>query len=327
MNQSVLIVGAGQIGFAAAKAFVSEGANVCVLARSQPRWNVKGARFQRYVAGEDVAPRADVVVDTIAYDAPDVARYDPGVVGRLIAISSASVYCDAQGRTLDEAAQHGFPDFPDPITEENATVPAGPQTYSTRKIRMEDRAFAAFGNRATILRPCAIYGSYSRHPREWWFVKRMRDGRARIPLTHEGHSRFQTSSVALIGAFAVAAARRALGGVYNLADACAPNVLAIGQTLARYCGAEPDFHAMVGTPAGAVGRTPWSIPGPFVVDGSKAMAGGHLQPTMYERHAAETVQWLLSCDIDNWRTAFPQLAAYPWDLFDYAAEDAFFKAS
>jgi hypothetical protein len=54
-------------------------------------------------------------------------------VGALVVVSSASVYRDAAGRTLDEAAASGFPELPVPIPETQPTVEPGAATYSTRK--------------------------------------------------------------------------------------------------------------------------------------------------------------------------------------------------
>ena len=103
-------------------------------------------------------------------------------VGTLIVISSASVYRDAEGRSLDEAASGGFPDLPVPIGEDQPTVSPGPQTYSTRKAALEQALLENSRRPVTILRPCAIHGEGSRHPREWWFVKRILDGRREVPL-------------------------------------------------------------------------------------------------------------------------------------------------
>jgi hypothetical protein len=52
----------------------------------------------------------------------------------------------------------------------------------------------------TILRPCAIHGTHSSDPREWWFVKRMLDGRPFIPSAYEGKSSIHTGAVANIAA-------------------------------------------------------------------------------------------------------------------------------
>ncbi|MXP32713.1 reductase [Erythrobacter jejuensis] len=262
-----------------------------------------------------------MVVDSIAYDADDIARYDPGAIGRLIAISSASVYCDAKGRTLDEAAQNGFPDFPGPIAEDQATVAGGPETYSTRKIRMEQEAQERFGDRASILRPCAIHGPWSRHPREWWFVKRLLDGRTRIPLAISGQSRFQTTAARTIGEFACHTAIGDHSGIYNIADADSPSVREIGEAIATYLEKQAKWVECEDYPEKGVGRTPWSIPAPMLVSGDKAAATGFDTARPY-RHGSDGFDWLAQQPRDDWRTAFPQLAAYPWDLFDYAAEDA-----
>ena len=323
MARSVAIIGAGQIGYAAWHCLGDEGHMATVHARSEPGW-LSGFddHFRSYELDKDRPPEAEVVFDTIAFDAEDVERYDPDRVGRLILVSSASVYCDDEGRTLDEAAQNGFPEFRQPIRETQATVAAGPETYSTRKIRMEERARELFGDRATILRPCAVYGPNSRHPREWWFVKRMLDGRRRIPLACAGASQFQTTNADLIGDFVVAAAEDGLGGTYNIADANSPSVSEIGQAIAHLLDVDVQFECFEGYPEGSVGRTPWSVPRPFVIDGRKAAKDGRLAKVTYENEAEEAVNWLREINPEDWRAVFPQMTVYPWDLFDYAAEDA-----
>lgn len=323
MGKSIAIIGAGQIGFAVAAEFRLMDWNVTVHARSKPPWHDRDmAEFQPYELGDGPAPLADVVVDTIAYDAGDIDRYDPDEVERLIVISSASVYCDDQGRTLDEAAQNGFPEFDGPITEKQSTVAPGPQTYSTRKVRMEQRAIELFGDRATILRPCAIYGPYSRHPREWWFVKRMLDGRARIPLAFGGASQFQTTAASSIARFVSHSAENSVGGTFNIADATAPSVLEIGEAIASLLGRGCEFLVPDGAPRDGVGQTPWSVPRPMIIDGMKAANEANLAAVTYGAEARDSVQWLRDLNPADWRAAFPQLAAYPWELFDYAAEDA-----
>lgn len=324
MARSVAIVGAGQIGFAAAFAFRDRGWDVCVYARSKPQWHDRLLfRFKPHTLGNDSAPAADVVLDTIAFDAEDIERYDPETVGRLIVISSASVYRDDEGRTLDEAAQNGFPDFSGPITEEQATVAPGPDTYSTRKVRMENKALELFGDRATILRPCAIYGPWSRHPREWWFVKRMLDERRRIPLIHGGRSQFQTTDVNDIAYFAVDVAEQGLSGIYNVADEGCPTVVEIGEVLGWGFDNPPELALVEAS--GLLGRTPWSVEKPFTVSNTKMIAAGYDLPSTYGSGVLMAGEWLRDFPPADWRASFPQLAAYPWDLFDYAAEDAYLE--
>lgn len=322
MTRSVAIIGAGQIGYAAGRAFDWNDWHFSVHSRSKPAWlGQKTERFSEYRLGEHPAPVADVVFDTIAYDAEDIDRYDPDKVGRLIVVSSASVYCDDRGRTLDEAAQNGFPEFEGPITEDQTTVAPGPETYSTRKVRMEQRALELFGERATILRPCAIYGPWSRHPREWWFVKRLLDGRTRIPLAFEGESIFHTTSARSVGSLAAFCAIGRYAGAFNIADDFAPDVKLIGQQIAETLDKRVQFYLLEGAPQGTIGRTPWSIPKPFEISCKRAFKAGFDDFDIYV-HPDETIDWLRELHPSDWRAAFPQLAAYPWDLFDYEAEDA-----
>lgn len=325
MARSVAIIGAGQIAYGAWYCLGDDlDIGSQIYARSEPQWLGEfSSDFRPYQLGQNAAPEADVVLDTIAFDAEDIDRYDPDKVGRLIVVSSASVYCDSHGRSLDEAKANGFPEFNGPITEQQQTVAAGPGTYSTRKVRMENRAIELFGDRATILRPCAIYGRYSRHPREWWFVKRLLDGRTQVPLAMRGESRFQTTNADLIGDFVVGTVEHGLGGIYNLSDATSPSVLEIGRSIARMMDKEANLIPVDDYPSHFVGRTPWAVPKPFIVDGTKAAADAGLARVTYDIEAKDTVNWLAELNPADWRSAFPQLAAYPWDIFDYEAEDCF----
>lgn len=325
MGGSIAIIGTGQIGYACAQAFGLNGWHVTILARNRPDWMIEGVAHQPHDVKSDPAPSADVILDTIAFDAEDIARYDPDKIGRLIVVSSASVYCDARGRTLDEAAQNGFPEFDGSITEDQSTVAPGPATYSTRKVRMENAAHEVFGDRATILRPCAIHGPWSRHPREWWFVKRVLDGRTRFPLAFGGASQFQTTSTRTIGLAALATGEMGVGGTFNLADDDSPTVAKIGHAIAQALGKQADISAFDSSPKGTVGRTPWSIPHPIKVSGALAaeVLGVHSLPYSFAIDPA--ADWLRDHNPENWRITFPQLAAYPWDLFDYDAEDAYFR--
>lgn len=100
-----------------------------------------------------------------------------GRIGSAVAISSASVYADERGRTLDEATDlASFPDFPVPIPETQRTVEPSEEAYSTRKVAME-RSLIEGPLSATIVRPCAIHGPGAAWSREWHFVKRALDGR------------------------------------------------------------------------------------------------------------------------------------------------------
>jgi nucleoside-diphosphate-sugar epimerase len=141
------------------QALIEHGARIAVLDRNNP-----GGLATALGAG------TDALIDTFALNLDHAHQLIAvqGSVGNFIVISSSSVYRDGLGRTLDEASQNGFPQLPDPIPETHPTVDPGPTTYSTRKIALERHLLDESATPVTILRPCAISGVGSRHPREWW---------------------------------------------------------------------------------------------------------------------------------------------------------------
>ena len=270
---------------------------------------------------------ADALIDVTAYG-PDHARQLLDIqrgVGAFVVVSSSSVYRDDNGRTLDEAERNGFPDLPEPIRETQPTVAPGPETYSTRKVSLERVLLDAAVAPVTILRPAAISGPGSIHPREWWFVKRVLDGRKMIPLAYAGKSRFHTSSVANIAE----ATRVALGApgtrILNIADPSAASVAEIAALIARHMGYAGRIVELAGDAfPPKIGRTPWSGPRPFVLDGAAAAALGYCPATTYARSVGSTCDGLVEAAAGkDWRALFPVLAGYSYDHFDYPAEDAF----
>jgi nucleoside-diphosphate-sugar epimerase len=269
---------------------------------------------------------ADVLVDTTAYNRNHGSQLIAvqGSIGRFVVISSASVYRDGFGRTLDEATQTGFPELPDPIPETHPTVDPGPATYSTRKVALERHLLDHASAPITVLRPCAIHGLNSRHPREWWFVKRMLDRRPTIPLAYRGTSHFHPSAAANIAALVCVATETLGSHVLNIADPDTPPVAEIAAFIARHLDYQgriielddPSYPPLIG-------RTPWSLPRPFVVDCQAALALGYSPAVTYADSIGATCDWLVA-DAANgdWKERYPVLASYPRNHFDYTAEDA-----
>ncbi len=122
MAKTALIVGgAGQIGQAASTALVADGWRVIAGRRHaeavQPVDGVETLVFDRNEPGalaKAVAGGVDALIDTVAYDETHARQLleIEADVGALVVVSSASVYCDDKGRTLDEAGETGFPRFP-----------------------------------------------------------------------------------------------------------------------------------------------------------------------------------------------------------------------
>ncbi|MGK9171236.1 NAD-dependent epimerase/dehydratase family protein [Inquilinus limosus] len=332
-RRAFIVGGTGQIGRAVAAELLGRGWRVTIAARGgRPRPEDllrQGAEFVAVDRDEPgalakaIGGGADAVIDTVAYDEGHARQWlaIEADVGAFVVISSASVYRDDGGRTLDEARDTGFPELPEPITEAQPTVAPGPATYSTRKVALERTLLDHARRPVTILRPCAIHGTHSVHPREWWFVKRMLDGRPFIPLAYEGKSRFHTSAVANIAALAATALDHPGSRILNAADPEALSVAEIGRLIAahmryggRIIGLGPDAP-------GDVGLSPWSIPRPFIVDMRAAAALGYTPRMTYRQAVGPLCDWLAGQDTEAWQAAFPALANYPWPLFDYAGED------
>jgi nucleoside-diphosphate-sugar epimerase len=329
-QHAFIIGGSGQIGRAVAAGLLDRGWRVTLAARGGRALPgdllARGAAFvtlDREVPGalgKALGSGADAVIDTVAFDEAHAWQLLAleADVGAFAVVSSASVYRDADGRTLDEATQNGFPELPVPITEVQPTVAPGPATYSTRKAALERTLLDRARRPVTILRPAAIHGLHSSHPREWWFVKRMLDGRPFIPLAYEGRSRFHPTAVANIAALVATALERPGSRILNIADPEALTVAEIGTLIAARMGYA---GRIVPLASDSIGLSPWSIPRPFVLDTRAAVALGYTPCTTYRDAVGPVCDWLSRQDVDAWEAAFPVLAAYPWPLFDYAGED------
>jgi len=325
MRSAVILGGTGQIGTAISNRLISLGWSVTVTSRNKPSGKQSAQHDIVDASSLDSLAKAftkpvDLLVSCVAYDSDDALRLLSVAdnVGRIVAISSASVYRDSKGRTLDESRESGFPVFDGPMDENTITVAPGPQTYSTRKMAMEASLVEQEVVPVNILRPCAVHGPFSCHAREWWFVKRILDGRTKIPLAYGGKNQFHTSSVEAIADSVVLSADGELPTIANVCDADSPSVVDIGQTIMRAMNAEVEFIGLDNEDYPPVaGATPWSLPKQFTLTSA---APSKLR---YADTAHTTVEWLAREVNDrNWKQMLPHLAHYPYDHFDYSVDDA-----
>jgi nucleoside-diphosphate-sugar epimerase len=249
-------------------------------------------------------------------------------VGAIVAMSSASVYADADGRTLDEAqGDDDFPELPVPVPEDQPTVPPGDGTYSTKKVQLERILLENERLPAVIVRPCAIYGRGDRMAREWHFVKRALDRRPYVVLANRGVGHFHTTASENIGELVrlVAAAPRT--DVFNCGDPDPPTLLEIVSLIARETGHRfTEVLLPAGYERGELGATPWSVPKPLLVDMSKAERElGYRPATTWADALPRQVEWLIEATRDrDWREVLPRGAQYL--KFDYDAEDELVRA-
>ena len=186
---------------------------------------------------------------------------------------------------------------------------------------MEQRLISNAKCAVNILRPGAIYGPFSKHAREWFFVKRLLESRRHILLAYEAQSKFHTTSVDNIAAGIFACSRGRLPIYTNVLDPIAPTVGQIGKAIMSILGIEANIIGLPGQGfPPKLGRSPWSIPKPFVGEPS----ANYVSAGNYADLVGSAIKHLRdNVDLQGWKTALPQLAAYPFDLFDYEAEDEF----
>ncbi len=276
------------------------------------------------------ANEIDVLVDVIPFRSADAEQLLAlgKRVGAVIAISSASVYTDEQGHSLDEATgPDDLPRLPVPIPEGQPTLPPGDGSYSTGKAAIEQALLERSPVPATVIRPCAIYGSGDRQAREWHFVKRVLDGREVVVLAYEGESRFHTTSSENLGELIRCCADRPGTRALNCGDPSPPTLLEISRAVAGAMEHGWEEALLPGEPEGVVGRTPWSVPEshPFVVDMSAAEREvGYRPRTDYGNGVRAACKWLVDATRGrDWRDVLPSYARYYGELFDYAAEDEY----
>jgi nucleoside-diphosphate-sugar epimerase len=330
VGKTVVVLGvSGQIGTAVARRMLAAAWSVRGLhdgTRPLPD-DLAGVRVALGDRDDDavlagiMADGADAVVDTIAYHsrhARQLLAHAAGI-GALVVISSVDVYADEQGRSVNTGPAH----LPVPTSESQPLVPADDSTYGGGKVMLERILLDAATVPVIALRPAAVSGPHGRHLREWWFIKRVLDGRHVVPLRYGGRSQFHPTSTANIAALALHCIGRGNTEVLNIADPDCPTVHQIADLVA-----DAMHHKWRVVPLsedespGPVGETPWSGPAPLIFDTSRALATGYRPATSYaDGMPALVAAALREVAGRDWRTVYTVLAGYPGDQFDYPAED------
>ena len=333
-RRAFLVGGTGKTGRVLAQRLLETGWDVVVASRGERPVDADVQHVTLDRADTDalrasLGDGVDSLVDFVAFQRAHAEQLLSlnGLVRSLVVISSASVYADAEGRSLDEIRAGEEARFRVPLTEREPTVRAGDETYSTRKRAIEQTLLAQTEIPATLVRAGAIYGPGDLNSREWYFAKRALDGRRVVVLGYRGASRFQPTSVHNLAELIRLAAERPGRRLLNCGDPEAPTVAEIGRHIATAMKHDWAEVLLPGPPQDGVGENPWGVPRPFVLDMAEAeLEVGYRPATTYARAVGETCEWLVAAtEGRDWREVLTGVARLYSDQFDYEAEDAFVR--
>ena len=333
-RRAFLVGGTGKTGRVLARRLLETGWDVAVASRgerpvSEDVQHVALDRSDTDALRAALGDGVDALVDFVAFEPAHAEQLLSlaGLARSLVVVSSASVYADSEGRGLDEIPDGADARWRVPLTEREPTVPAGDETYSTRKRAIEEILLAQRDIPATLVRAGAIYGPGDLSSREWYFVKRALDDRRAVVLAHRGESRFQQTSVHNLAELIRLAAERPGRRLLNCGDPGAPTVVEIGRHIAAAMQREWSEVLLPGPPQGSVGDNPWGVPRPFVLDMNEAeFEVGYRPVTAYANAVGETCEWLVSAtEGRDWREVLTGVARLYEGQFDYEAEDALLR--
>jgi nucleoside-diphosphate-sugar epimerase len=328
-RRAFLLGGSGQTGRALIPRLRERGWEVVVGSRGEHELtpgveHVQVDRADTDALRQALGVGADVLVDFVAFEQEHAEQLLAlrELIGSLVVISTASVYTDREGRTFDEAkTPEQFPRFPIPISErDQPTVRPGDASYSTKKAAIEQVLLGQTDLPASLIRAGAIYGPGG-SVREWYFVKRVLDGRRLVMLGDRGQSRFHPVSTENLAELIWLAAEHPGRRVVNAGDPGPPTLLEISRAIAAALGHE--WTEVLLPTLGEPCETPWSCPRPVVLDMTEAaFEVGYRPVTTYERAVPATCEWLVEATKEHpWQELMPRMAEYLQDAFDYEAED------
>ncbi len=324
---NVLVIGGtGFIGPPIVNELLRRGHAVTVYHRGQreaeyaaPVTHVHGDRrdYPRFQADLiNLAP--DAVVDDIPMNAADARSVVEALRGRIacsVHISSGDVYAPHQPIPIPEDAPTGSPETAE-LRVHGQRVP-----YSKVAVEAVIREAGAAGDYpATILRLPAVYGPANPLAREWFFVKRVLDGRLRLAVPDGGLGLFHRGYVDDVSRAVALALEspQAIGRTYNVGHERVLTVWGIAELVAQVMNHEWDI---VPVAAGSLPPTnPFASPYPIVYDLGRIRTELNFRESVsLEEGMRRTAAWLAEHPPTPERWALARYMTH--DPFDYTAED------
>ncbi len=250
--------------------------------------------------------RPDALIDML-HSQPEharaLAKICTGRLQRSVHLSCANVYGPSPTCPVDEETQVVPPD--------RATPEAAAQIAADQALLEQA---GAVDLPAVVLRLPHLYGPHDPNCAEWFFARRVLDGRKRIALPDRGlhiaHRGFAQNMA--FGIVKALTARRAAGGIYNLGEEKLYTLAQLARGVARALDSDLELWSV----PGRLWTTPYAYTSFF--DLRKARAHLRYRDTMIPRDGLElTMAWLCQHPLgEAWR--WPGISA----PFDYAREDA-----
>ncbi|WP_255770701.1 NAD-dependent epimerase/dehydratase family protein [Pseudarthrobacter sulfonivorans] len=297
-SKALVIGGSGQIGQAAAARLLEDGWDVTVASRGKASPPV-GAHVRQVDRADDESMDAilkecfDVVVDVVAFDPQHVDQLSrrAGDIGSIVAISTGGLYVDTQGRALEAITDlESSPRFNGPVPESARTVGTGTGTYASRK-RAVELALANGPVPATVIRPATVHGPNTPQAREWFYLRRILDGRRTFVLGFDGQGSYHPVSTGNLAEMIRLAARNPGHRILNAGDPGSPTERDIAAGIAEAMNVSVEFVLVPGQPPVA---SPWSLPAPVFLDTEAARTQLGYEPALtYAAGVALTVESLL----------------------------------
>ncbi len=330
---NVLVIGGTRfIGRAIVEELLRHGHRVTVYHRgkhpgefSAPVTEMRGDRHDLPRFRTDLTKvSVDALIDVIPMNGDDaraVAGVFRGRIARSVHISSGDVYAPGQAVPIPEDAPCGSADA--------AEITAYGQKVAYSKVAVEAviREAQQHGEfPATVLRLPAVYGPRDPLAREWFFIKRVLDGRARVAVPDQGLSLFHRGYVDDVARAAVLALEKAeaVGRTYNVGHERVLTVRGIAELVAEVMGHQWD---VVSAPSERLPATnPFAAPYHIVYDLSRIKDDlGYRDSVSLRQGMERTAAWFVEHQPASGSWGLGRHLTH--DAFDYEAEDAAIAAT
>ena len=273
-----------------------------------PQWFPTGLqeRGVRFIAADRhdadalegvLADGADVVVDCVCYCAEHARALleHRQEIGSAVVLSSKAVYVDQHGHHSNSDSQprfDGAASEQQPVLEPDFSgAYASRQGYGPNKVAAELTLLNS-DLLVSILRPSLIYGPGSRQPREWFVVKRLLDGRERVPLSHQGRTANHPTAAVNLARVVARCALAPEARVVNVADPGTPTAADMVSAIASAFGRPLEIVGLDHEAPAGLGWTPWANWPPFLLDTTAATSLGYTPAGSYADLVSSTVEHL-----------------------------------